>query len=178
VNDRQNAGEQGLRAVHIIRDPLEMVASGYCYHHAGNEREADFNGFAPLNIESLNATEGVPLVAERMENVIKSMVEAFMVSDSKDTYVVRYENLTRSSPAFDYNIAMMFDFLFGGLITPAEMQQIKIEAQVEDLNRGQDGYSDDGHVSDDECKLQARAALQYIPTALYAQFEQQHVVPS
>merc|ERR1712232_659439 len=68
------ATEKGMefRAVHIVRDPMAMIVSGYCYHHAGNEKGAKY---APPNITSLGPTEGIPVMATYMENVVAGMVE-------------------------------------------------------------------------------------------------------
>jgi len=172
--DREQAGDAGMRAVHIIRDPLQMIASAYCYHHEGNEQGSLA---APPNIMELNAKEGVPLVAVTMLPIIMQMVGAYQASDSTDTFVARYENLTQSSEGFDSTVANMFDFLFEDLITSAERHQIEINARVEDLHRGENGYSaGTGHVSDDDCKTQATLALQLIPAVLYSQYVEYQVI--
>jgi hypothetical protein len=121
-----------LRSVHIIRDPLQMVASAYCYHHAGNEMPG--SPFAPSNIMELNADEGVPLVAAAMLPVSQAMASAHAVHNISDDYVLRYENMTRSSADFDSGVAGMFDFLFENMITANMREQIEAVARTEDLN--------------------------------------------
>jgi len=172
--DRQLAGEKGMRAVRIIRDPLQMVASAYCYHHAGNEQGSSS---APPNVMELNAEEGVPLTALTMLNVVQSMASAHQEATSRDTYSVVYENLTRSSADFDAIVAEMFDFLFAGMITAEERRQIEMEARTEDLNSEYfNGASKDEHVSDPDCKEQAIAALSLIPADLYSQYQEYQAV--
>jgi hypothetical protein len=172
--DRGLAGAKGMRAVRIIRDPFQMVASAYCYHHAGNE---PFSPFAPRNIMVLNATEGVPLTAKHMLRVINSMVKAHAVADGRDTYTVVYERLTNSSSDFDATVGEMFDFLFADLITSEDRERIEMVAKTEDMNSEHfDGGSGSGHVSDDDCKEQATAALQLMPAALYSLYQEYRAV--
>jgi hypothetical protein len=174
---RQLASKKGipLRAVHIIRDPLQMVASAYCYHHAGNEMPGSPS--APPNIMELNATEGVPLVAVRMLPVCQAMASAHAVHNISDDYVVRYENMTRSSADFDYGVASMFDFLFENMITANERERIEAVARTEDLNSQlYNGFSDAGHVSDADCKERAQKALRLIPEPLNSTYRELQAV--
>jgi len=172
TNHRQLASQKGvgLRAVHIIRDPLQMVASAYCYHHAGNEPGSPL---APPNIMELNAEEGVPLVAARMLAAVVPMASAYAAHNSSSDYVVRYEDLTRSSADFDSSVASMFDFLFEDMITVEERKEIEMLARTEDLNSPfYNGASDQGHVSEPDCKEQAEAALQLIPEPLNSTYHE------
>jgi hypothetical protein len=173
--DRELAGEKGMRAVRIIRDPFQMVASAYCYHHAGNEMPG--SPFVPPNVMELNATEGVPLTAIGMLLAITKMVEAHKVADSRDTYTVVYDRLTNSSADFDAVVGEMFDFLFADLITSEDRERIETLARMEDLNSEHfDGYSNDEHVSDDACKEQATAALPLMPASLYSLYQEYQAV--
>jgi len=159
-----------FRGVHIIRDPLQMVASAYCYHHRGNEKWNVFN--APPNIMEMGYEEGVPAVAGTMLPTVKAMVKAYQASGT-DFHVVRYEDLTRSSQSFDYNVAQLFDAMFGGLITDSEMTTIKELAKQEDLHHGEIGLSaGNDHVSDDEDKKLAAAALDLIDPDLLKQYHE------
>merc|ERR1719210_2420426 len=90
---------------------------------------------APSNITAMDYVEGVPAVAQTMLPVISDMVGMYQANEG-DLYSVRFENLTRSSEDFDSNVALVFDFMFGDLITPAERRKIEIEAKHEDLKRG------------------------------------------
>jgi len=171
LHDREMAGKRGMRAVHIIRDPLQMVASAYCFHHSGQELGTLY---APANITLLNVTEGVPLVAKYMLQIMSQMVDSYLVSDTRDTYIIWYENMTRSSSDFDHKVAEMIDFLFENIISPAQKQQIQIEARLEDPSRPNVLHS--GHVSDEECKVRAGEAFKYIPEDLYSQYQQYRAV--
>jgi len=162
---RHGTANKEMRAVHIIRDPFDMLASSYCFHHAGKE---PFLAFAPSNITLLNATEGVPIIAEYLSKTLKDMTEAYLVS-GKDTFTIRYENITQSSTAFDLVVADMFEFLFGGLINDSSMQLIKELAKKEDLNRGMSNA--ENHVSDEDCEAAARAAIPLIRKDLLLQFQ-------
>eukprot|EP00931_Biecheleriopsis_adriatica_P108948 TRINITY_DN8321_c0_g1_i1.p1 TRINITY_DN8321_c0_g1~~TRINITY_DN8321_c0_g1_i1.p1 ORF type:complete len:320 (-),score=38.92 TRINITY_DN8321_c0_g1_i1:64-1023(-) len=167
--DRRWAGKNGMRAVHIIRDPLQMVSSAYCYHHSGQEKGSTN---APPNIMELSPREGVPATAKTMLGTVRTMVGAFNVSDTKDTYVAKYEELTHSSESFDKVVAEMMDFLFYDLISAEEKQTLLINARSEDLHRGEHGYSaGTGHVSDDACKKEADAALELIDADLLSEYQ-------
>lgn len=161
------AGKE-MRAVIIIRDPLEMVASAYCFHHRGEEPDSKF---APANITSLSPAEGVPLVADLMRSNTQDMVAAYQAS-GKDTHVVKYEDLTRSSTDFDHVVAGMFSFLFGDLINDSSMQLIQKEATGEDYHRLPHGAGsrDLAHVSNDKCKTAAREADRFIQEDLLMQY--------
>jgi len=158
-----------LRGVQIIRDPLQMVTSAYSYHHRGQEPGSPM---APSNITKMGAAEGVPGCARTMLGTVKSMVDAYLATGT-DIHVVRFENFTRSSLDFDSQVAETFDHLFKGLITDSEMSRIKDLAKQEDLHRGQDGISaGTGHVSDDEEKKLANAALDLIEPDLLQQYHE------
>merc|ERR1719210_1039520 len=120
----------------------------------------------------LNAEEGVPQMAQTMYGVIHDMVTTYETAYKNDTYTMFYEKLTRSSEDFDANVAEMFDFLFDGLITQAQRQQIEREAKYVDLNRGRNNYSahKKSHISDDACKERASEALQFIPEPLASEY--------
>lgn len=170
--DRPGTTNKELRAVHMIRDPLEMIASAYCYHHGGAESWSEL--YAPANITSLSAAEGVPLVAQRMYSVTASMVATSLAS-GKNAHLIRYENITRSSIDFDLVIADAFYFLFGGLINDSSMQLIQELATKQDLNRGIK-VLDQQHVSDDDCKAAATEALPLIQEDLLLLFHKQRQV--
>jgi len=159
-----------FRGVQIIRDPLQMVASAYCYHHRGNEPGNLFN--APRNITKMGYEEGVPAVAGTMLHTVTEMVKAYLASGT-DVHVVRFENLTCSSQDFDSNVAQLYDAMFGGLITDSEMTRIKEVAKQEDLHQGENGLSaGNDHVSDDEDKRLAAAALDLIEPDLLKQYHE------
>eukprot|EP00931_Biecheleriopsis_adriatica_P108949 TRINITY_DN8321_c0_g2_i1.p1 TRINITY_DN8321_c0_g2~~TRINITY_DN8321_c0_g2_i1.p1 ORF type:complete len:317 (-),score=70.17 TRINITY_DN8321_c0_g2_i1:81-1031(-) len=167
--NRKLAGKNGMRAVHIIRDPLQMVASAYCYHHSGREPGSSF---APFNIMALSPHEGVPSVAKHMRTNVAEMVGAFNASKKEDTYVVKFEDLSHSSAVFDKTVADMIDFLFEDLISSKEKQRVLKEAKLEDLHRGERGFSaGTGHVSDDKCKDEANAALELIDADLLSEYQ-------
>jgi len=170
---RELAGKSGMRAVRIIRDPLEMVASAYCYHNAGNEIGCQW---APENIMELSASEGVPPVADLMLNVIQAMVETNRIAFQNDTFTIKYEDLTRSSADFDAIMSDAFDFLFEDSITANERTEIEALARTEDLNNEfYDGVSNEEHVSSPECKDEAHAALTLMDPELYETYQQYRI---
>merc|ERR1711920_972002 len=114
-----------------------MIASAYTYHHRGMEPGSSV---APPNIINMDPAEGVPAIAKTMHPIIEMMVKAYQANQG-DFYTVKFEELTRSSEDFDATVAKIFDFIYGDLITPEERKEIEIEAQNEDLHRGENGRS-------------------------------------
>jgi hypothetical protein len=153
-----NATAKGLslRGVQIIRDPMSMIVSGYCYHHAGNEQHSPC---APQNIMSLTPTEGIPLMASYTLKVVAEMAG---VQFDDDVLTVRFEDWTRSSADFDEQVNQIHDFLFRGVITAAERNDMIEQAKLQDIHRRSTDV-DNSHVSSDECVKNGVAALHLIP---------------
>lgn len=159
----------GLRGVMIVRDPLEMVVSAYCYHHRGAEPRNPIE----MGMMQMAPEEGVPKMALRMLPILQLMLGAYQVS-APDILVVRYEDLTHSPERFDSTVEQIMDFLFGDEITDLQRALIKRAARVEDLNRAHDlGVSADNdvnHTSDEDEMTAARAALSLISPEVYAEY--------
>jgi len=128
---------------------------------------------APLDIMNLSAAEGVPLIAFTMEKVIDDMVRSYNMSlTGDDVYATKFENFTNSSDGFDSEIARVYDFMFGDLISPAEREAIIVEARNEDLNRdASQSYSGSDHHSDNSDMEEALAATRLINATLLAKYE-------
>lgn len=160
-----------LRGVMIVREPLEMVVSSYCYHH----REAEPSNPIDWGIPQMGPEEGVPEMAKRMRGILRWMLGAYQVS-APDVLVVRYEDFTRSPESFDATIEQILDFLFRDEITDLQREEIKRAARVEDLNRAHDlGVSAENnvnHTSDEDDMAAARAAVSLISPEVYAEYVQ------
>lgn len=151
-----------LRGVIIVRDPLEMVALAYVYHHRGEE---PWNEPMEQGIPLMAPEEGVPEMAERMEYVITAMASAYEVR-APDILAVRYEDITNSSEHFDAAIEKIMDFLFDD-ITDLQKAEMMKAARVEDLHRAGD---DDEHTNDEDEMNEARASLHLMSADLYATY--------
>eukprot|EP00435_Cladocopium_sp_Y103_P020521 s2197_g5.t1 len=169
IRQEAHAMKADLRGVMIVRDPLEMVASAYVYHHRGAE---------PINpiewgVPQMAPEEGVPTIAKRMLPVMHLMVGAYQVS-APEFLVVRYEDFTHSPEHFDSTVEKIMDFLFGDEITDLQRAEIKRAARVEDLNRASDlGLSagnEVNHTNDEDEMTAARAAVSLISPEVYAKY--------
>lgn len=155
-----------LRGVMIVRDPLQMVVSAYCYHHRGAEPNSNL---APPNITEMGPEEGVPDIAERMKPVIEGMLSAYQLAPP-NVLTVRYETMTNSSFYFNATMSEILTFLFGDEITHAQKQTIIDAAAVEDLNRGLEGGLStgggstgvDNHTNSEDCMADSQEALNLI----------------
>lgn len=159
-----------LRGVMIVRDPLEMVASSYCYHHRGAEPHNPMQ----KGIPEMGPEEGVPEMAKRMLHVIRNMAEAYEVS-APHVLVVRYEHVTHSPEHFDASVEKIMEFLFGDEITELQKSEIRRAVRVEDLHRASDlgisAMSGNANHTNDEADMEAaRAALLLTPADLYAEY--------
>ena len=169
IRQEAHAVKAGLRGVMIVRDPLEMVASAYVYHHRGAE------AINPMEkgIPQMAPEEGVPAMAKRMLPVLRLMVGAYQVS-APDVLVVRYEDFTHSPEGFDSTVEKIMEFLFGDEITDLQRAEIKRAARVEDLNRADDlGLSagnDVNHTNDEDEMTAAKAAVSLISPEVYAEY--------
>ncbi|CAE7211125.1 Npr1 [Symbiodinium microadriaticum] len=156
---RELSGPGGMRAVMSVRDPAAMLASAYCYHHRGEE----YDLWPYPEITSMGPAEGMRLLSGELLRIFGHMTEAFEARQN-DTFVVRYENITRSSEDFDCILREMMAFLFEGLVTPEEHEHILAQAQEADLNRRTDTNSTKDqyraeHTNDEECEKTAMLVL-------------------
>ena len=102
IRDLRNETKGKLRVVMIIRNPMEMLASSYCYHHRGAEPGSPI---PPAGIMSMGPKEGVPAMAKSLMNlIINGMVKAATMSGD-DLMVVKHEDFTKNSKSFDSTAA-------------------------------------------------------------------------
>ncbi|CAE7943191.1 GIP, partial [Symbiodinium necroappetens] len=160
--DRAHAHAEGVsfKAVHSIRDPATMLAAGYCYHNRGD----DFLAPWP-DILFMDPKEGLQAVFPNMFKVMEDMTKIYENSRGEvgEVFNSRYENLTQSSQSFDANILAIFDFMFGGFITPEQQEEILALARLDDVNRGEPAYSAGLNLTEnpkgDECMEASLAVL-------------------
>lgn len=159
-----------------VRDPLEMVASAYCYHHEG--KEIGNNLMPGEELLHLGPEEGTQLTAEYMLPVIESMASIFAEPDS-NTLRLKYEELTESSEGFDRGMRLWLDHYFPGDLITREQRSFILEAVKQfDLHRNpQDDYNpfetvNTNHTSDPECKKNASEAVLKMETSLLRRYQE------
>ena len=64
--EREAASPQRVLVAGTVRDPLDMVASAYCYHHAWNEWNNPTFEKPPLKVEFMDVHEGVDFMAKTL----------------------------------------------------------------------------------------------------------------
>ena len=162
---REAAGAKGMRVVGIVRDPVSMIVSAYCYHHRGEEL---YNlMFLPeLILQLMGPKEGLKFVAERMLPLVANMTSAFELP-SNDTFHLVYEKVTSSSVGFDQQVGEMTSFLFQDLITPAQRSQVLNATQSADLHRHP---AVGNHGNDQECEDQVRKYVPSLPPELLSRY--------
>ena len=172
-----------LRVAGSVRDPLQMVASAYCYHHAGRERN---NSLMPVEeLMSLGVEEGTALTAKAMLPIIESMVSIFAEPDN-NTLRLDYDELTKSSEGFDAVVRRWVNHYFGDeLITVEQRHQILEAVKLYDENRNPSidkvsfssrlNDSDPlgvSHSSDPECKNKANEAVFKMERSLLGRYQE------
>ena len=150
-------GNGSVRGVHIVRNPSDMLASAYCYHHQGQKPSHRISYNPQILPRGVGAPEGMMLLWPMMSEVMGNMAKNFA---NKGLHHIRFEKLTESSASFDQQVNGMFEHLFGGLISRKEHEKIAEAAKAEDLNRQVSAEAAD-HTNSDECMA---AALQAQPS--------------
>ncbi|CAE7817469.1 abh1, partial [Symbiodinium microadriaticum] len=150
---------KGLRVAGLVRDPVSMAVSAYCYHASGQE---PFNvaflppGWPEVSLQNMSLEEGVAFVAERMLPYVVNMTDLF--EDLADGMVfLHFETATSSSESFDKAVKELLDGLVGDLISNDEMEQALEAAKWADLQRHPEGA--DGHSSDPGCEAKVQDAF-------------------
>mmetsp|Transcript_13042 Transcript_13042/g.24660 ORF Transcript_13042/g.24660 Transcript_13042/m.24660 type:complete len:303 (+) Transcript_13042:80-988(+) len=158
---------QGLRVAGSVRDPLEMVASAYCYHHRGQE-PLNLMFWPPGSLMAMDEHEGVAFAGSRMLPLVKQMTAVF--ADPKpDTFRLSYENLTVSSAGFDAEVRRLLRFWFPSLTAAATSRALRA-ASVADQHRHPE-EKNFAHGNDEECMVRARLATQKaLPAELLATY--------
>jgi len=146
-----------VRAVHVVRDPVQMVISGYIYHTDSGDH---YPWTGPAVYGRMSLAEGIRREAVVAANLdLGHMMETLSASFcDPNILTVQEENFTSGDPGiFDSMTRQIFSHLLGpgdGRID--ELVEKSISA---DLNRGSQTDST-GHVSDPEAKKQAQAVME------------------
>ena len=101
--EREAASPQRLLVAGTVRDPLDMVASAYCFHHAWGEWFNPTFEKPQFKVEFMEVQEGVEFMARNLLEVMANMTSIHDHPDS-DTHRVTFETITRSSQDFDEEV--------------------------------------------------------------------------
>jgi hypothetical protein len=155
--EAKTSGRQ-LRVVHLIRDPLAVVLSGYMFHT--RVPEYDSSSASP------NATMSERLRQEAQQAIAWQLRDMFEIHQDpgKDIMVIRFEDFTRSSESFDRTIANMYSFTVGDLADRTLLDSLKTAAQAQDCHRHPPKDSD--HVKRQELMSEAAEAIKLIPAEI------------
>jgi len=160
LNDLTNQRAQ-YRVVHVVRDPIAMVISGYIYHQS--------NGDTPEHLlaeRHLPMVEGLALEAKRvLEKTGAEMVSTYLRAPKPETLHVRLESFMESSASFDATAEKVYNFTLGDKLQSSDLKKLVQKASKFDLRRHPSQHVE-GHVADPTMKAQARKALEEIPTEL------------
>jgi len=171
-SDGQGAGSNAsrqLRGVHIIRDPVAMVISGYIYHLKNNEVEA----LRP--IRNMSMEKGLLKVAKW--TLEASAMEELHSYQSAPSWVmhVRFEHFTSSSDNYDKVAAALYDYMLHDIYTAKEREQLLHAAAFHDLRRHPVASSSEsggseivGHVADESLKEKVLKIIDKLPPRLLA----------
>jgi len=149
-----------LRAVHIIRDPLGLVVSGYVYHMHSND------GARLKQMRRVNVSEGVALEAKAaLRDALPEMLHAYSNSRrNRDVLVVRLEEFMNSSAGFDATVQKVYEYTVGDFKDKKTIEGMVRSAAGEDLARHpMTGHGHSASLIDPDLKRDAVAALDNLP---------------
>lgn len=133
--EQRKSGKKKVLVAGLVRDPLEMVASAYCYHHDGQEFG---NWLFPVqDIMQMGPEEGTEVTAKALLPLAEWMTSVFENPDH-DTLRLEFDDLTKSSAGFDLGVQRLLDHFFGAgtdLISKPERFHITEAAKELDANR-------------------------------------------
>ncbi|CAK9058551.1 unnamed protein product [Durusdinium trenchii] len=166
----------------IVRNPLTMVASAYCYHHHGQEMQNLM--FDVQRLKVLGPDEGTTATAEMLLPVVEWMTSAFAEPDG-DTLRLRYEDFERSSDSFDREVDKLLDFFFAASSSPAwaaplisegERSIMQSMATTADLRRAPflavSGPKELNHTNDEACEGVARRAAGRMEPSILKKYQE------
>ena len=99
--EQRKSGNKKVLVAGLVRDPLEMVASAYCYHHDGQEFG---NWLFPVqDIMQMGPEEGTEVTAKALLPLAEWMTSVFENPDN-NTLRLEFDDLTKSSAGFDLGV--------------------------------------------------------------------------
>ena len=99
--EQRKSGNKKVLVAGLVRDPLEMVASAYCYHHDGQEFG---NWIFPVqDIMQMGPEEGTEVTAKALLPLAEWMTSVFENPDN-NTLRLEFDDLTKSSAGFDLGV--------------------------------------------------------------------------
>ena len=99
--EQRKSGNKKVLVAGLVRDPLEMVASAYCYHHDGQEFG---NWIFPVqDIMQMGPEEGTEVTAKALLPLAEWMTSVFENPDN-NTLRLEFDDLTKSSTGFDLGV--------------------------------------------------------------------------
>jgi len=147
-----------LRAVHMVRDPVGLVVSGYVYHLHSND------GARGERLRRASLPEGLALEAQAaLEGALPEMLAAHTEgAKGGDTLQVRFEDFVNSSSSFDAAAERVFRYAAGDSLDEKALRALVRAAAAEDLER----HPTSGHsasFTDPDVKRRAAEAVGSLP---------------
>lgn len=153
-----------LRVIHVVRDPLAVVVSGYLYHMRAQD-------YLP-SVAMLNMTlaEGIAVEAQHAINwQLREMNELYQDPGS-DVKVIRLEDLIRSSESFDQTVSSMYNFTVGDQADHTQLDAMIKASATQDRRRHPD--VDTEHVNPEALKSEAARVLLSLPQEIFGRLHE------
>jgi len=153
-----------LRAVHIIRDPIAVVISGYVYHTYSKDS-------APVGLKRLSLGDGIAHEAQvALAGTLPEMLGAYTESQmNNDVLTVRLEDFMASSADYDVAVERIYNFTVGDFLDREELLALKQLATREDLARRPFTTDHSSSLADPKLTRDAWTALVGLPMDLLNQ---------
>lgn len=158
-----------LRTVHVVRDPVATVISGYLYHLYSNDHCRE----QCQMMRNMSVSDGLAREAQwALSHTLNDMLRTYELgAHDSGMMTVRMEDLTKSSEEFDITVHRIYEHNeVGAFLTTEQRQALETRARHQDLKRHP--HHDAGHQASAEMKGKAAQALQSIPQDLYVQLRE------
>eukprot|EP00408_Alexandrium_pacificum_P028300 CAMPEP_0171192918 /NCGR_PEP_ID=MMETSP0790-20130122/20113_1 /TAXON_ID=2925 /ORGANISM="Alexandrium catenella, Strain OF101" /LENGTH=364 /DNA_ID=CAMNT_0011658083 /DNA_START=73 /DNA_END=1167 /DNA_ORIENTATION=- len=153
-----------LRGVHIIRDPISMVVSGYIYHMSSDDTPPYLRA-----IRNMSMVDGLTREAQYFLNRHGKEMETSYAQAPAWVMTVRFEAFVESSESFDEAAAAVYQHMLGGIYTKGERSLLAEYATQHDLRRvGVASSAERQHVADHAMKEKVREVIRTIPKQVMA----------
>eukprot|EP00408_Alexandrium_pacificum_P063726 CAMPEP_0171169286 /NCGR_PEP_ID=MMETSP0790-20130122/8137_1 /TAXON_ID=2925 /ORGANISM="Alexandrium catenella, Strain OF101" /LENGTH=363 /DNA_ID=CAMNT_0011634131 /DNA_START=73 /DNA_END=1164 /DNA_ORIENTATION=+ len=156
-----------LRGVHMVRDPVSMVVSGYIYHMHSDDTPPFLTA-----IRNLSMVDGLTREARFLLNAHgREMATSYALAPPW-VLQVRFEAFTESSASFDEAVAAVYKHMLGGIYTKGQRSLLAGYAARHDLRRGQQSSKVmQNHVADHALKDTVREVVKTIPPKVLAKLK-------
>ena len=158
--------ESDWRGVHIIRDPMDVILSGYVYHMHSGDMHGQTNAIRNMNITRGVAQEAIFALGDTFNEMLDvTRWRKQQGANGSQLLVVRLEEMTGSAENYSRTVAKMYKHMVGDVICAKRVHAMGSAAEQYDPKKGFKP-EDAIHISAATALSAARKAYSQIPQNL------------